>query len=116
MVKDNMVVGGKKLVSAHQSWPSPMTTAPAMAADGPGQTKGSNGHKLVLPAKMGHGTSVPNRQDYKALDIAELMFSEVYNHHGLLSLGLTCTSLLASSSDYVHMSSMYHSESDSLTE
>ena len=26
---------------------------------------------------------VPSQQDYKVADVAELMFSEVYKHHGL---------------------------------
>ena len=69
---------------------------------------------------------VPSRQDYKAPDVAELMFSEVYKHHGLPRSIVSDRDVLFTSQFWTHlnkllgvelrMSSAYHPEYDGSTE
>lgn len=69
---------------------------------------------------------VPSRTNYKARDIAELVFSEIYKHHGLPKAIVSDRDVLFTSTFWTHlhrllgielrMSSAYHPESDGSTE
>ena len=69
---------------------------------------------------------VPSQQDYKAADVAELMFSEVYKHHGLPRLIVSDRDVLFTSLFWTHLNkligvelcmlSAYHPESDGSAE
>ncbi len=69
---------------------------------------------------------VPSRMNYKAKDVAELVFSEVYKYHGLPKAIVSDRDTLFTSIFWSHlhkligtklkMSSAYHPETDGLTE
>ncbi|CDO74640.1 hypothetical protein BN946_scf184822.g3 [Trametes cinnabarina] len=69
---------------------------------------------------------VPSRTTYKARDVAELVFSEIYKHHGLPKAIVSDRDVLFTSAFWTHlhkligielrMSSAYHPESDGSTE
>ena len=69
---------------------------------------------------------VPSRTDYKAREVAELVFAEVYKHHGLPKAIISDRDVLFTSTFWTHlhkligmelrMSSAYHPESDGSTE
>jgi hypothetical protein len=69
---------------------------------------------------------VPSRTTYTAKDVAELMFSEVYKHHGLPKSIISNHDVLFTSLFWTHlnrligvkqrMSSVYHPETDGATE
>ncbi len=69
---------------------------------------------------------VPGRVNYKARDIAELVFSEVYRHHGLPKAIVSDRDVLFTSTFWTHlhsligtklkMSSAYHPQTDGATE
>jgi len=69
---------------------------------------------------------VPSRDDYTAKDVAELMFVEVYRHHGLPRAIISDRDVLFTSTFWTHlnqligvkmkMSSAYHPETDGSTE
>ena len=69
---------------------------------------------------------VPSRSNYTAKDIAELMFAEVYKHHGLPRAIISDRDVLFTSLFWTHlnrligikqkMSSAYHPEIDGSTE
>ena len=81
---------------------------------------------MIIDLLTGMVHFVPSRQDYKAMDIAELMFSEVYKHHGLPHSIVSDRDVLFTSVFWthlnkligveLHMSSAYHPESDSSAE
>ncbi len=69
---------------------------------------------------------VPSRTNYKASQVTELVFSEVYKHHGLLKNIVSDRDVIFTSNFWrhlhkligvnLHMSSMYHPKSDGSTE
>ncbi|KAL7280814.1 LOW QUALITY PROTEIN: hypothetical protein ACG7TL_005758 [Trametes sanguinea] len=69
---------------------------------------------------------VPSRTNYRAKDVAELIFAEVYKHHGLPKSIVSDRDVLFTSTFWTHlhkligvelrMSSAYHPESDGSTE
>ncbi|KAJ2971427.1 hypothetical protein NUW54_g12510 [Trametes sanguinea] len=69
---------------------------------------------------------VPSRTTYRARDVAELVFSEIYKHHGLPKAIISDRDVLFTSVFWTHlhkligvelrMSSAYHPESDGSTE
>ncbi|OJT03699.1 Transposon Ty3-I Gag-Pol polyprotein [Trametes pubescens] len=69
---------------------------------------------------------VPSRTNYKAKDVVELVFAEVYRHHGLPRSIISDRDVLFTSAFWAHlhkligvelrMSSAYHPESDGSTE
>ena len=69
---------------------------------------------------------IPSRTNYKAQEIAELMFKNVYKHHGLLKTIISNWDVLFTSTFWGHlnkligiklkMSSAYHPQIDSATE
>lgn len=69
---------------------------------------------------------VPGKTTYKAKDMAELVFSEVYKHHGLPKSIVSDRDVLFTSQFWTHlnqligvkqrMSSSYHPQSDGATE
>jgi hypothetical protein len=69
---------------------------------------------------------VPSRTNYTAQEVAELVFAEVYKHHGLPKSIISDRDVLFTSTFWTHlnalmgieqnMSSAYHPESDGVTE
>ena len=69
---------------------------------------------------------IPSHTTYKAQDIAELMFENVYKHHGLPKTIISDRDVLFTSTFWGHlnsligvrlkMSSAYHPQTDSATE
>ena len=81
---------------------------------------------VIIDLLSGMVHLVPSRQDYKAPEVAELMFSEVYKHHGLPKAIISDRDVLFTSLFWSHlhklmgvelrMSSAYHPETDGSTE
>jgi hypothetical protein len=81
---------------------------------------------VIIDLLSGRVHLVPSRQDYRARDVAELIFSEVYRLHGLPKRIVSDRDVLFTSIFWQHlnkllgiklnMSSAYHPESDGSTE
>jgi hypothetical protein len=81
---------------------------------------------VIIDLLTGRVHLVPSRQDYRAREIAELVFSEVYRLHGLPKRIVSDRDVLFTSTFWQHlnqllgiklnMSSAYHPESDGSTE
>lgn len=81
---------------------------------------------VIIDLLTGMVHLVPSRTTYKAKDVAELIFAEVYKHHGLPRAIVSDRDVLFTSTFWthlhkligveLHLSSAYHPESDGSTE